>query len=60
MRNDRYKHLVRRLDQDINIDLSDPCDRAILTECGLDEYEANELCQLHDALFTSYGDQVYA
>lgn len=49
----RYIELTKKLLDDLNgikLDLSDPCDRAILNVCGLTDEETFELLSLFDAL----------
>lgn len=60
MKIDRYEHLKARATSEVSLDLEDPCDRAILTECGLSEEEAAELVQLHDELFEPYNGRAWA
>ena len=63
MKTDRYIHLKARATQDVELDLNDPSDRAILDVCGLNTDEAAELLELHDELFAPYSDlmeDVYA
>lgn len=54
MKTDRYSHLKARATQDVDLDLNDPSDRAILDVC-LNPEEAAELLELHDELFMPYG-----
>jgi hypothetical protein len=55
MRTERYYELAAKLTKDmdecgIKLDLDCPCDRAILTECGLTAEESLEFLGLFDAI----------
>ena len=63
MKIDRYMHLKARATQDVELDLFDPSDRAIVDVCLGSAEEAAELLALHDELFEPYTDlmeEVYA
>jgi len=55
MRTERYYELAWKVrdnldDAGIKLDLSCPCDRAILSECGLTPEETFEFLALYDAI----------